>query len=175
MLAASRASSSAAVRRDSRHRLEASVDERDRRRTLCVRSRRQELRPALGPRRGRQQCRLSSRTRPKEEAQSPGPDSFGIGGTQTKAVSVSPASYRRCCCPPGLLPTDRRCVNPVSSRKRVPAPTRLSGTRIYSSGTCASHLLPVVAPAAFTRSAMHQAGLERLELPQVDRLAAGLS
>jgi hypothetical protein len=31
----SRASSSAAVRRDSRHRLEASVDERDRRRPLC--------------------------------------------------------------------------------------------------------------------------------------------
>jgi hypothetical protein len=119
----------------------------------------------------------------KEEAQSAGPDSSagyaadfgivrpaiqvecgeridldhvsGIGGTQAKAVGVSPGVV-----PPVLLParacslhTDSHYVD-QRARESVPGTDRLSGKCISSSGTGASHLLPVVAQAAFKRSAV---------------------
>jgi hypothetical protein len=93
----------------------------------------------------------------------------GIGGTEAKAVRVSPAWYRRCCCPLGLAPPHRQPLCRSSELKKAcPGADRLSGTCISSSGTGASHLLPVVAPAAFKRSAVDEERLERVELPRAD-------
>ena len=177
-VAASRAGSSAAVRRDSRHRLEASVDEWDRRRTLCMRSRRQELGPALRPRRGRQQCRCSSRTRPRKRRRRRG----RIAGRALAAPRPrrSECHPRRiagvAACQGLLLHADSHYVDPVSSRQRVPAPTGLA-EHAYTNMHIQQWDLRVIpaagcAPAAFKRSAMHQARLERVELRQADRLAA---
>jgi hypothetical protein len=123
---------------------------------------------ALGPRRGRQPRRRSSRTRPKEEAQSTGPDSWagytansgiirpaiqvergesfgldqvsGIGGTQAKASECHPRRIANVVARQGLLlHTDSHYVNPVSSRKRVPTPTGL-----------AEHAYTAVGPARHT-------------------------
>ena len=82
----------------------------------------------------------------KEEAQAAGPDSWsGIGGAQAEAVRVSPASYRRCCCLPGLAPPCRQPLCRSSELETAcSGADRLSGTCVYSSGTCASYLLPVV-------------------------------
>jgi hypothetical protein len=135
-LAASRASTSAAAWRDSRHRLEASVDERDRRRPLCVRSRRQDSAPRL--RRGRQPSRRSSRSRRgagggRRISGRVMPLTRGIArpAIQFKRVSgVAAPRPRRSECHPRriagvaarqglLLRTDSNYVGPASSRKRA--------------------------------------------------------
>jgi len=60
-----------------------------------------------------------------------------------------------------LLHTDSHYVDPLTSRKRLPAPTGLAEHALRQWDLRVTHLRPVVAPAAFKRSAMHQAGLER--------------
>ena len=75
-----------------------------------------------------------------------------------------------------LLHADSHYVDPVSSRQRVPAPTGLA-EHAYTNMHIQQWDLRVIpaaccAPAAFKRSAMHQARLERVELRQADRLAA---
>jgi hypothetical protein len=144
----------------------------------------------------------------KEEAQSAGPDSWaghaansGITALLSKSNAVNPSAWttcralaaprpRRSECHPRriagvaarqglLLHADSHYVDPVSSRKRVPAPTGLA-EHAYTNMHIQQWDLRVIpaaccAPAAFKRSAMHQARLERVELPQADHLAARLS
>ena len=140
-VAASRAGSSAAVRRDSRHRLEASVDEWDRRRTLCMRSRRQELGPALRPRRGRQQCRCSSRTRLRKRRRRRGRIAGrALAAPRPRRSECHPRRIAGVAARQGLLlHADSHYVDPVSSRQRVPAPTSL-----------AEHAYTAVGPARHT-------------------------
>jgi hypothetical protein len=104
----------------------------------------------------------------REEAQSAGPDSWAgyvaNSGIVRPAIQVErgdpsawtpcralaaprprrsqchPPWYRRCCCAPGLAPPyDCHYVDPVSSRKRVPAPSGL-----------AEHAYTAVGPARHT-------------------------